>query len=386
MLNVQKYLIGLSQLRYGFYECLDKLGKEYKIRCKVEEDCVVLNYTQFVSDKFDPIVQECRGLILSRDYKTVLCKPFNRFFNYGENPDVDSNFHFDKSYVTEKVDGSLISFWWNPYKEKWMFSTRGNAYLDKNDDTKVFQKNILKALGNKVDLDKFFPADYRKYTFCFELVSPETQVVKYYPEPSLYFLAVFSNESGAEMSKSIFTDLLRYNKIKYGNYYDTFQNVKYPQEYHLTNLKAINMLIDYLDESDEGYVVQDDTGVRIKVKNPKYLALAHLKNNGVLSKDVIIDLLENGEDSEYTLYFPMDGERIKPYKDAYEKLKDIVMSEWNANRHLEVQKDFALAIKDSKYKSMLFGIKAGRTFEECFSNLTKNSKIAILDSLIEENG
>ena len=375
MLNVQKYLLSHT---------LDELGKEHKIRYKIEDDCVVLNYTQFVSDKFNPIVQECRGLILSKDFKTVLCKPFNRFFNYGENLDVDNKFHFDKSYVTEKVDGSLVNFWWNPYKEKWVFSTRGNAYLDKNDETKIFHKNILKALGKKVNLEKFFPEDYRRYTFCFELVSPDTQVVKYYPEPALYFLAVFSNVNGMEISKSIFTDLLHYNEIKYGAYNDTFQNVKYPKEYHLTNLKAINSLIEYLDESDEGYVVQDDTGTRIKVKNPKYLALAHLKNNGVLSKEAIIDLLENGEESEYTLYFPMDGERIKPYKDAYDKLKETVLAEWDSVKHITDQKEFALTIQDSNYKTFLFGIKAGRSFEECFSNLTKNSKIDFVESFIDE--
>lgn len=380
MLKVQDYLL---KLNLPVEEALECLSKEHKIRYKIESDCVVLNYTQFVSDKFNPIVMECRGLILSKDFKTVLCKPFNRFFNYGENPEIDEHFHFEKSYVTEKVDGSLVNFWWNPYQEKWIFSTRGVAYLTRDEDTRVFYKNVMKALGKNVNLEKFFGETAKGYTFSFELVSPDTQVVKYYSEPALYFLAVHRNIDGKEMNKDMFYQLLEYGKSKILEH-DTFQYVKFPAEYHLTNYKAISMLIGYLNDEDEGYVVQDDTGARIKVKNPKYLALAHLKNNNVLSKDIIIDLLENGEDSEYTLYFPMDGERIKPYKEAYEKLKEIVMYEWDMVKHIEVQKDFALAIKNNSYRTFLFGIKAGKSFEECFSNLTINSKIGWLEYFIDD--
>ena len=384
MLNVQKYLLNLRTLKKNEEECLDILEEKHKIRYKIEEDCIVLNYTQFVSDKFEPIVQECRGLILSRDFKTVLCKPFNRFFNYGENPAIDNIFHFEKSYVTEKIDGSLINFWWNPYKEKWIFSTRGNAYLDKNEDTKVFYKNIMKAIGKNADLENFFGEAAKSYTFSFELVSPDTQVVKYYSEPALYFLAVHRNSDGKELPKEEFYQLIKHNKEKLQKN-DAFKNVKYPKEHHLTNLKAIKLLIDYLEDEDEGYVVQDDTGVRIKVKNPKYLALAHLKNNGILSKETIIDLLENGEESEYTIYFPMDGKRIKPYKEAYEKLKENALNEWESVKHIKVQKDFALAIKNNDYKTFLFGMKSGKPFEKCFSGLTIRSKIDWIEKFIEDN-
>ncbi len=77
MLNVQKYLLenSLQALKdnYGI------IVKEYE-----NEPVIVLNYSQIDSPKNDPITNECRGLILSSDFKTVLCRSFDRFFNYQE--------------------------------------------------------------------------------------------------------------------------------------------------------------------------------------------------------------------------------------------------------------------------------------------------------------
>lgn len=356
MLKVQEYLQSNS---------LELLAERFDIRYKIEDDCIILNYTQFVSDKFNPIVQECRGLILSKDYKTVLCKPFNRFFNYGENPEVDDSFNFEKSNIREKIDGSLINIWWNPYKEKWICSTRGNAYIE---DEK-FVRNIKASLKNYT-LSDIFPSEMKDCTFCFELVSPETQVITYYPEPAMYFLAIFKNSTGEELDRKCFVD--KYNIFKT------------PKEYYFLDLEAIRNLIVDLNEDDEGFVVQDNTGTRIKIKNPRYVALHRMRNNGVLSNDKIIDLVINGEDSEYLVYFPMDNIYIQVYKDAYNKLKELTEESWNMYKHIEDKKEFALSIQNEKYKSFLFAYKNGKSFEEFFKQLSTKSKMFLLDQLKED--
>jgi tRNA splicing ligase len=48
---------------------------------------VVLNYNQINSPKLDPIVRECRGLILDRNSGySVVARSFDWFWNYGECP------------------------------------------------------------------------------------------------------------------------------------------------------------------------------------------------------------------------------------------------------------------------------------------------------------
>jgi tRNA splicing ligase len=95
MLNVQEFLLenqnGLELLKVEPYN-LDI--KEY------ESGLVVLNYNQINSPKYDPIVMECRGLILdSKDSWKIVAKSFRRFFNYGEGdikyPDVSKGIVFD---------------------------------------------------------------------------------------------------------------------------------------------------------------------------------------------------------------------------------------------------------------------------------------------------
>ena len=58
-----------------------KLTEVYGIKVKdyPEQKLAVLNYDQINSPKMEPIVQECRGLILDHALNTV-CRPFDRFF------------------------------------------------------------------------------------------------------------------------------------------------------------------------------------------------------------------------------------------------------------------------------------------------------------------
>lgn len=64
---------------------LDSLTKEFGIKVKEyeEQGLFVLNYDQIASPKMDAIVQECRGLIIDKNTE-VVCRPFDRFFNYGK--------------------------------------------------------------------------------------------------------------------------------------------------------------------------------------------------------------------------------------------------------------------------------------------------------------
>src|ERR1039457_173330 len=101
MLKVQEYLANNS---------LQKLQEEHNIEVRdyPVENLVVLNYDMIECDKNDPIVQECRALILEKNTWKVVARSFDRFLNAGE----DSNskvFPVSKSRIEEKIDGSITS-------------------------------------------------------------------------------------------------------------------------------------------------------------------------------------------------------------------------------------------------------------------------------------
>jgi hypothetical protein len=103
MLEVQKYLL---QNNGDFNKLSDEFG--IIVNNHPTDKRTILNYCQIDSYKhrFNPIVRECRGLVLNRECFSVIAKGFNRFFNIGENPN-DSVFNWNKFETYEKVDGCL---------------------------------------------------------------------------------------------------------------------------------------------------------------------------------------------------------------------------------------------------------------------------------------
>ena len=104
MLKVQEFIKANSD-----WECL--LSSEpYCLFISYDKmfgrNLVMFKYNQLDSDLGNPIVQECRGLILDADTFEVVSFPFTKFFNYGEANAVDVDWR--TSYVTEKIDGSIV--------------------------------------------------------------------------------------------------------------------------------------------------------------------------------------------------------------------------------------------------------------------------------------
>jgi RNA ligase len=128
-----------------------------------------------------PETRLCRGLIVHDD-GTVAARPFAKFFNLGELPEVPAGQHD----VFEKLDGSLGILY--ACADGWAISTRG-AFTSA-------QAQWASA---------HWQARYRQWqpepgcTYVFEIIYPENRiVVDYGPFAGLVLLAVLDNETGAD--------------------------------------------------------------------------------------------------------------------------------------------------------------------------------------------
>src|SRR5581483_8555835 len=65
-------------------------------------------YDQIDSPKTDPIVKEARGIVLGKCTWNVIAKPFNRFFNLGEDQENFKDFDWNDFTCYTKEDGSLM--------------------------------------------------------------------------------------------------------------------------------------------------------------------------------------------------------------------------------------------------------------------------------------
>lgn len=364
MLEIQKYLMAHS---------LEELKASYGVEVKEYDDCVILSYSQIDSPKEEMLVRECRGLILSKDYKRILCKSFTRFFNYGECQKSQEGFSFDTSIVYEKVDGSIIRFWHDGVK--WNIASRGMAYAEGLTSTAIHTfEECVKMCFKEGEWEKFCSYLNPNFTYVFEFVSPENRVVKSYgKEYNLYYLACFDNRTGEEERRSEVVgetmDII----------VDTFDNIKYPKTYALSNYQEIVDFMSSLDTMDEGFVLYDrKSGIRVKIKNPSYLAIASKRVNGGLTENAIISMVYANETAEYLTYFGEDSHLIEPYMMAYDHMMSEIHRVWEEVKEIEVRKDFALKVKDYPFSGCLFAMKDGKELKGVITRMSDSAKKTML--------
>ena len=97
-----------------------KTLEELSITIKEDESYLLLKYG-ITANFANPIVQECRGLILNKYTLEVVCHSFDKFGNFGESyaPEID----WTTARCQAKMDGSLIKVWYD--KGQWRVSTNG---------------------------------------------------------------------------------------------------------------------------------------------------------------------------------------------------------------------------------------------------------------------
>ena len=250
---------------------------------------IMFKYSQIDSDFNNPVVRECRGLILDEDTLELVTIPFFKFGNYGESycPNID----WTSARVLQKVDGSLIKI--VRIDDKLLISTNGTIDAFKAPVAeqigcrfKSFGEIVVSVLASKgVDVDDFSCGS----TYMFELVSPWTRVVVPWKDNDLFLLGIRDNKT--------FKETLPFDS-------QLSSKFKTPKIYPLKTLDECVNATKELPWDDEGYVVVDKNFNRVKIKSIAYVAAHHLKNNGVMSYARAIELARANEIAEVVAYFP----------------------------------------------------------------------------------
>ena len=314
-------------------------AKPFCLNIQEQDGYILFKYNQVDSDFGNPIVRECRGLILDAKFKPV-CVPFFKFGNYGESycPDID----WTSARVQEKIDGSLIKVWF--YDGKWKVSTNGtiDAYKSEIGQPIFSLLDIpFKTFGELFDVaSKNAGLDYSKLdknkTYMFELVSPYNKVVVPYKDTTIYHIGTRNNDTLEELEEDI--------------------GVQKPKHFNLHTLQECIETTKVMPYSEEGYVVVDKNWNRVKIKSPQYVAVHHLKNNGDLNIASLVQLIRANEIGEFCTYFPEYKEIILKLDD---EIKNIIQDLENGldaikDKQFETKKDFALKVKDKKFSAFYF--------------------------------
>lgn len=371
MMNIQKYLFSFPSIKEG----IEKLKECYHINVKKYDNLYCFKYNQIESTKTDPIVQECRGLILDK-FGNIVCRPFDRFFNYGE---IESNksFDFSKATILSKEDGSLLKVYF--YDNKWNVGTSGTAFAESDCSIGVpFLSLVERVLEKSINLFMInCPDEFKDYTFLFELTVPENRVVKPYHSENMFLIGIRNNNTGKYKS---FSDM----KWIIENCFN-HKNVKLPKKYDINSFEEVQELFDSLNEMDEGVVCwNEDTGERIKIKTPSYIYFHHLRDNGVLNPKRIAELVYLQDYEEYLNAFSEDKVYFIPYISAYSSLLLDINTVYEENKNIENQKEFALNVIKHPFNSILFQMRKGEDLYKCLKLLNSDKKLALLENYLKK--
>lgn len=316
----------------------------YFLTIKEKDNRVLFKYNQIKSDFSNPIVNECRGLILEKNTWNIVSFPFTKFYNYGE--PYAAQIDWSTAKVEAKMDGSIISVYY--YNGVWYAATSGNVdAVDAETENVEIIPNFrrlfdLAAINCGLDYDRMDP----HYTYMFELVSPYNIITCPYERTELYHIGTRDNRTGKECEVDI--------------------GIKKPEVYNITSLQDAIDTAATFDFKKEGFVVKDANYNRVKIKSAAWLRAHHMVNNHSLSLEKILGLIINGEDSEFLSYYPF-------YKDAFDK----VSAEYNfilsmitftadtaqyiiLSDNAKTKKEFVDIVKNMKYPFIAYAVYDGK--------------------------
>lgn len=348
---------------------IESLNEKYKIdatRHHRYDNLVLFKYNQILSPFAEPLVRECRGLILDQAKNWNLVSfPFIKFFNHGEGHAAPID--WDNAVVLKKEDGSLTTLF--VYDNKWNVATSGSpgASGPVKDFGFTFDELFWKTFQYKLP-----PLDCNK-CFMFELTSPYNKIVVRHDKPSVTLLGG--------------RDLTTLHELTLEEAHAFFPECKLVQEFPLRSFDDMTKSFDTFSGAEqEGYVakgtVRDAQGnfPRVKHKHPQYIELHHMLD-GLGSRRALVGVVRYGEIDEVLAVFPEYEVVLKEIKNKYEALVSQLEDAYNEIKHIENQKEFALKAVRAPCSSALFAVRRGKT--ENFRSFLKDMHIDSVVSLLK---
>lgn len=303
------------------------------------------------SDFLLPSALECRGVMfeIAEDATPVrlAALPMNKFFNYKENPiTMNLDFHNAKQ-IMYKLDGSLISTYYHNgdlcFKSKTALESdhaKGatqyilGAALTASDGISLYSElQILNSMG---------------YTVNFEFTSPNYpfRIVIGYQETKLTILNIRSRVDGTYIT-------LEYAVYILNTYYDNFTDTRFITSHWVDTVTVKNEeMDDFIADIDnmsgiEGFVIQLQDGMLVKLKTNWYRTLHHVKDSINSMRRLFEAVLEETTD-DLRAMLCNDGFALLRITEMETKVTHIynsivknVEGFYNTNKHLD-RKDYAV--------------------------------------------
>jgi RNA ligase len=307
-------------MKYDLKEFENRVEDGY-IRRIVKFDMIIYNYTEKCTFEraWDQYTMLSRGIVLDKYTGEVIARPFGKFFNLAEMPEITlDKLPVDKGYhVFEKLDGSLgICFF---HGGQWHMNTRGSF----ESEQAVKGLEILNKYRTRY-LDKNF-------TYLFEIIYPENKiVVDYGKEEKLVLLSAFHTKTEREIDPEV----LGYVGDQIGT------EVAMIHPYSIEEMIGLQKTIP---KDQEGFVVRFTNGLRVKIKGDEYMKIAKMLSH--MSPISFWEVMKNGVvDRQYLEQLPEE------FRKDYEPIVMELEKRYNEVSNEILQDYESLPVHDMKVK------------------------------------
>jgi hypothetical protein len=316
---------------------LEVLTEQFAISAVRDGDLVSLKYNQIESPMHEPLVQECRGMVVHVPTGTILAHPYNKFWNLGET--LAAPIDWSTARVLDKLDGSLMTLYW--HAGEWCVAssghpTAGGNYGDKDGTFRDAFWKTWRALRYQLPYD-----EATHMCFMFEFCSNDHRIVCKYDEPRIVLHGGRMLTTGEEMD---------HEWLHSWSVWGGWELVK---SHGVATAADALAAADNLDPiANEGFVVVDAGFNRVKIKSPRYVALHHMKGEATPRR--AIELWQTGETDEVLAHFPEFAAKILPVQDALNEAARLAHRDLLSARHIAERKEFAALVKERPWSAACF--------------------------------
>ncbi|MAE83963.1 MAG: hypothetical protein CMB80_14575 [Flammeovirgaceae bacterium] len=297
-----------------------ELRHRYGLYVKEDErsGLIIIKYDRDKSKFNEPIVHECRGVVMNRS-KKILCFPPERSVPLDKFKELTRD-HTDEIRYEEHVDGTMINVFYDPNNETWLKSTRSRIGADCNwlcDET--FATLFEEASGQMN-----FNVLNKDLCYTFVLVHPKNRIVVKYEIPFICLVSVrrifqthYENVSLEDEHLSL---------VEKGI------SIKVPKRYYFPSIERMEEYVSHQDSRTQGIIMKYDK-YRAKLRNKEYTMLKNLKGNTPSLVELYLRLRQERKVKPFLKHFREYRKKFNEFRDDIHQITFRVYN-WYVNVYI----------------------------------------------------
>ena len=354
-----------SILKLNNIECRTSNNQKYS---------VIRYLKEFLALDMIPTYGLCRSIIINSSGNVVgfappKSIPSDRFIQLY--PDKNESL-----VAQEFVEGTMINVFWDPdigLTGGWEISTRNTvgatSSFFKGTNKKTFRDMFLEASSEeKLLLNQL----NKNFCYSFVLQHPDNRIVVPFSKPALYLVAMYSISifEGSIYCQSI--PLTDFKNFDWG-----LATVKFPQVYEWS---TYSQLIETYASMNTSYdvvgvvVYNNETGERMKIRNPVYEQVRHLRGNQPKLQYQYLCLRKEGKVADFLKFYPENKKEFSTFRDQIHLFTNTLFSNYIS---CYIKKEKHLIEFSEQYRTHMFNIHKIYTDELREKKLFVNNTVVI---------